>query len=128
MKTLITFGLLCASIVASAMPEPTVWFCAADAVTNEEGVVTEVPNRGSTSTTFPRIVPSAETCVVKVDASAEYFGGQPTLLFDGSGYLKSEEATSLGFSTSTAPAGMTWFCVYRMNSTVKNYSLFGLHT
>ena len=128
MKTLITFGLFCASVVASAMPEPTVWFRAADAVTNEEGVVTEVPNRGSTSASFPRIVPSAETCVVKVDASAEYFGGQPTLLFDGTGYLKSEATTSLGFPTGSAPAGMTWFCVYRMDSTVKNYSLFGLHT
>ena len=92
--------------------------------TNAVGGVTAWANQG-TKGAAADVAPSADNSDGHVTYEASGIGGQPSLLFDGSVYLKTASAVDLGI---TAANGGAWFVVFRTScdsAARANMGIFG---
>ena len=118
MKRLLLTICACAALAnLSARAEPylaenlTVWLRAdMGLTTNETGGVTAWANQGTKGSEVD-VVPHADNSDGHVVYEASGIGGKPSLLFDGSVYLKTAAATDLGIKSSAG--GGAWFVVFK---------------
>ena len=107
-------GLMALNTFAIA-PTPAVWFRADQGVTtNSDGVVTAWANCGTTAGELPGVAPNLADSNIRLVQGGAYFGGAPYVAFPGGARncLVSSGSTSLGFSTSAAPTGITAIAVF----------------
>ena len=87
----------------------TVWLRADKGLTtNAVGGVTAWANQGTKGASV-NVAPSADNSAGHVAYEASGIGGKPSLLFDGSVYLKTASAVDLGVTAN----GGAWFVVFR---------------
>ena len=118
MKRLLLTICACAALASlSARAEPylaenlTVWLRAdMGLTTNAVGGVTAWANQGTIGAEVD-VVPHADNSDGHVAYEASGIGGKPSLLFDGSVYLKTAAATDLGVKSSAG--GGAWFVVFK---------------
>ncbi len=115
MKNVLIAILTASAGVALAVDEPyladnlTVWFRADKGLaTNAVGGVTAWANQGTRGAAV-NVAPHADNGAGHVAYEASGIGGQPSLLFDGSVYLKTASAVDLGVTAN----GGAWFVVYK---------------
>ena len=118
MKRLLLTICACAALAnLSARAEPylaenlTVWLRAdMGLTTNAVGGVTAWANQGTKGSEVD-VVPHDDNSARHVAYEASGIGGKPSLLFDGSVYLKTAAATDLGIKSSAG--GGAWFVVFK---------------
>lgn len=90
-----------------AKPVPALWFTADDAVTDVDGHVVRLPNRGTLAHEVAQLVPTNMPGVGSVmkKTDAALFGGRPHLAFER-GHLVSEVETDLGFGGDVPGAAL----------------------
>lgn len=113
---MLAFGVLTALSVFAEEPylseNLSVWFRAdLGVMTNEIGAVTAWANQGTKGSSVD-VAPHADNTDGHVAYEASGIGGKPSLLFDGSVYLKTAAATDLGMTANDFNGG-AWFVVFK---------------